>query len=161
MKHVNRFYTSLLLLSLAMTPSTVLAQKAVMDGNKTQQHLPITSHEAWTPLLSTVVNIPRGAAYNCAVTCTSTVNNPVSVLNDEIYYYAAFNTVNPDVTDGCVRSFDFGPDSASPNNLVVATTCFLPSLIGQEIFYCLGRKEVPADNAIVTGTSMHVTCIED
>jgi hypothetical protein len=168
MKRLNRVYKSLLLLSLAMAPSAAFAQAPLINGAKTQADVQINAVNNWNVLLGPVpMQIPGGAVYHCEVTCTSTVNNPHSAAADQDYFYAAFNNnaaANPTVNDGCVRRFDFQQDVAGIDNLdhlVVASTCFIPNLAGNQFFYCLGRMEPGQMNTFVDSTSMHVICIDD
>jgi hypothetical protein len=167
MKRMNRFYKSLLVLSLAMVPSTALAVDPLINGAKTQNDIQINASANWNVLLGPVpVQIPQGSVYHCEVTCTSTVKNPHNANADQDYYYAAFNNnaaANPAVTDACVRPFDFSQDVPGIDNLdhlVVADTCFIPNLAGLQYFYCLGRKEANQVNTVVDNTSMHVICID-
>jgi hypothetical protein len=154
-KHVNRFHTFLLVLSLAMISSVALAQNVIIDGGKRQQNIRIIADTAWTSLLFTEMNL-GSTRYDCAVTCTSTVLNP---QNDEIYYYAAFNDVALNVKDGCVRPFDFAQGSAAGNRQVVTTACLIRGLLGRQIFNCLGRKAETSEDVVVDNTSMHVICV--
>jgi len=112
MKRMNRFYKSLLALSLAMAPATALAVDPLINGAKTQNDIQINAVANWNVLLGPVpVQIPQGSVYHCEVTCTSTVKNPHNPNADQDYFYAAFNNNganNPAVTDACVRPFDFG-----------------------------------------------------
>ncbi len=165
MKSVNSFYKSLLLLSLAMAPSTALAQTVVIDGNKTPVAVQINAVNNWNPLLTTVVVIPDGV-FHCEVTCTSTVRNPHDPNQDQDYFYGAFNNngaANPAPADACVRQFDFPLEVNADDidHLVVASTCFIPNLAGNQTFYCLGRKAAGQVNTFVDNTSMHVICIDD
>jgi hypothetical protein len=168
MKRLNRFYKSLLLLSLAMAPSAAFAQAPLINGAKTQVDVPINAVATWNVLLGPVpMQIPQGSVYHCEVTCTSTVKNPHSGAADQDYFYAAFNSNganNPTVNDGCVRRFDFQQDVAGIDNLdhlVVASTCFIPNLTGNQYFYCLGRMEPGQMATFVDSTSSHVICIDD
>jgi hypothetical protein len=168
MKYVNSFYKSLLLLSLAVMPSAALAVEPVIDGTKTVTDVALgTVYPTWTVLTTTTVSIPAGSLFHCEVTCTSTVNNPYNITGDQDYYYAAYNIVNPTVADGCVRQFDFPKfdifnDNDESDKLVVASTCFLPSLANTHTFRCLGTKLSVTDfPAVVDSTSMHVICVDD
>ena len=168
MKYVNSFYTSLLLLNLAVMPSAALAVEPVIDGTKTVNDVVVcTVYPAWEVLVSRAVTIPVGSLFNCEVTCTSTVNNPYFIGGDQDYYYAAYNFVNPTVADGCVRQFDFPQfdvfnDSDESDKLVVASTCYLPGLANTHTFRCLGAKASAGDlPVVVDSTSMHVICVDN
>jgi hypothetical protein len=168
MKHLNRFYKSLLLLSLAMTPSAAFALEPLIEGAKIQNDVPINAFANWNVLLGPVqVQIPQNSVYHCEVTCTSTVKNPHNPNADQDYYYAAFNSAaanNPAPADACVRPFDFDQEPGGIDKLdklVVADTCFIPNLAGNQFFYCLGRKEDANQvNTFVDNTSMHVICVD-
>lgn len=164
MKYLNSFYKSVLLLSLSLAPSTALAVDPIIDGTKTAVDVTITSSVNWTTLLGPVaVVIPANSTFHCEVTCTSTVNKTAQVT-DQDYFYAAFNSTNPSTVDACVRPFDFPQDDTSiddADKLVVASTCFIPSLSGAQNFYCLGRKGIGEVNTTVDNTSMHVICVDD
>lgn len=169
LKRLNRFYQSVLLLSLAMAPSAALAQApAIIGGNKNPNPVPINAVNGWNTLLSTGVAIPD-EFFDCEVTCTSTVQNPHGANQDQDYLYAAFNNNapnNPAPADACVRRFDFDQEPAGNidklDHLVVASTCFISKsdLEGIQLtFYCLGRKDAGQMNTNVLSTSMHVICV--
>jgi hypothetical protein len=164
MKYLNSFYKSLLLLNLAAMPSAALALDPVIDGSKTAVDIAITSSVNWTTLLGPIlVVIPAGAVFNCEVTCTSSVNKTAEVT-DQDYFYAAFNSTNPSTADACVRPFDFPQDDTlidDADKMVVASTCYIPSLSGAQNFYCLGRKGIGEVNTTVDNTSAHVICVDD
>jgi hypothetical protein len=163
LKRLNRFYKSVLLLSLAMAPSAALAQAPVIiGGSKNPAPVAINAVGNWNVLLTTMVAIPNGV-FGCEVTCTSTVTNPHGPT-DQDYLYAAFNNNaagNPAPADACVRPFDFdqGAGAGKLDHLVVASTCFLPNLQGNQTFYCLGQKLAGEMNTTVLNTSMHVICV--
>lgn len=165
MKLMSKLYNSLLWLSLAVMPSAALAVEPVIDGNKTTTDVSLNSVGAWNNMLSTQVVIPANSIFHCEVTCTSTANVPYDGDSDNSYYYAAFNSVTPSVTDGCVRLFDTKQDAGNiddVNKMVVATTCFIPSLSGVQTFYCLGQKLAAGDlNLTVDNSSMHVICVDN
>ena len=168
MKYLNSFYKSLLLLNLALAPSAALALEPIINGTKTVTDVALdTVYPAWKVLTTTTVLLPANSTFHCEVTCTSTVNNPYFIVGDQDYYYAAYNIVNPTVADGCVRQFDFPKfdifnDNDESDKLVVASTCFLPSLTNDQSFRCLGTRaslgELPT---VVDSTSMHVICVDD
>lgn len=95
------------------------------------------------------------------------MNVPDDLNSDNQYFYAAFNNNlanNPTIGDGCVRQFDTAQEDSinEIDDLVVASTCFIPSLSGTQTFYCLERKVAAADlDLTIDSTSMHVICIED
>ncbi len=165
MKHMSKVYHSLLWLSLVMAPSAALAVEPVIDGAKTTTDVIVNVDASWKQLLSTSVTIPAGSIFHCEVTCASTASVPVDPNSDNNYRYAATNNLALSTTDGCVRRFDTKQDAGNIDDvdkMVIADTCFIPSLSGTHTFYCLGRKVGAADlNLTIDDTSMHVICIDN
>jgi hypothetical protein len=146
-------------------PSTALAVEPVIDGAKKTADVLVETSASWTTLHSRQVTIPAGSVFNCAVTCASTVNIPVDTNSDNDYRYAASNSLTLSTTDGCVREFDTAQDTSNvddADNLIVADTCYIPSLSGSPTFYCLGRKVSTADlDLTFDDTSMQIICVDN
>ncbi|NOT54653.1 MAG: hypothetical protein HOP18_08630 [Deltaproteobacteria bacterium] len=168
MKRMNRMYKAVLALSLVMLPSAAMALDAVMTGNKTTNDIVVSSSTQWTNLLSTYATIPPGQVFKCAVTCSSTVNNPlVNTYNQ--YYYAASNLTGASLStqDGCVRKFTTPRpgtqpgDTGTPTKMSISDTCYVPNVSGTKGFFCQARKYVSGiPNLVIEDSSMHVVCTD-
>jgi hypothetical protein len=163
---MKRIFTSVLPISMALASSGAAALDPVISGASTNG---VTLIDVVAPMFenigaSNTVTVLAGSTYECAVTCTATVNNPGDVDSDAEYQFS-IDDIATQATPFCTRRLDFNQNTAinELDKASVATTCLMSVTgPGAKTFFCTAAKDDAGQvNVTVDTVSSTVICIDD
>lgn len=159
--------TLLLPFCLALASHSVSAAETGIDG--ASRTAPVTVNNV-VPLggitpyenlfATTTVTIPVGSTYECAVTCSSTIENTKDPFFSQNSSYG-IGTSPTVAASGSIRRFSFPNDDPGIDDEDTAevSSTFLFSATGTVSFYCLAAKDTAAQqDFVVANTSQTVIC---
>jgi hypothetical protein len=166
---MKRIFTSVLPISMVLASFGAAALDPVIDGASTDA---TTLVDVVAPMFKSIgasnnVAVPAGSTYECAVTCTATVNNPGAVGADAEYQFSIDDNATQ-ATPFCTRRLDFNENEPTvPINELdkasVATT-YLMSVTGpgSKTFFCTAAKDDAGQvDVTVFNVSSTVVCVDD